>query len=170
MGVDTSASKVAFLGAATVVICPALEALVNKNDMSIKEQPQTWLAATLCLVGVGILELYNPSEGGATTFGKIGFGDGLAILQALGFGTSFFLTERLMTQEPGQALPITAVQVSVTACLSMIWCIIDGWVGSAGSESYGLPAMFFEPTLQTAAIAVLWTGIVTTALNRFIET
>merc|ERR1712060_187404 len=91
MGVDTSASKVAFLGAATVIVCPALEALVNNNDMSIKEQPQTWLAATLCLVGVGILELYNPSEGGATiALGKIGFGDVLAILQAVGFGTSFF--------------------------------------------------------------------------------
>ena len=33
-----------------------------------------------------------------------------------------------------------------------------------------LTAMFFDPTLQTAALAVAWTGIITTALNRFIET
>lgn len=159
-------------GAATVIVCPALEVIVNKKDMSIKNQPQTWLAATLCLVGVGILELYDPT--GATAmadiFSQIGRGDGLAILQAVGFGTSFFLTERMMTKVPGQALPITAVQVSVSAFLCMIWSFMDGWIGTPGAESYGVPAMFFEPTLQTAALAVAWTGLMTTALNRFIET
>jgi len=155
-----------------VIVCPALEVIVNKKDLSITNAPQTWLAATLCLLGVGILELYDPT--GATAmadvFSQIGIGDGLAILQAVGFGTSFFLTERMMTQVPGQALPITAVQVSVTAFLCMVWSFTDGWVGSAGAESYGVPAMFFEPTMQTAALAVAWTGVITTALNRFIET
>lgn len=170
--VDTSPAKVAFIGAATVIVCPALEVIVNKKDMSIKQAPQVWLAATLCLVGVGILELYDPT--GATAmadiFSQIGPGDGLAVLQAIGFGTSFFITERMMTEVPGQALPITAVQVSVSAFLCMIWCIGDGWIGADGSGSYGLPAMFFEPSLQTAALAVAWTGFMTTALNRFIET
>jgi len=36
------------LGAATVIVCPVLEALLNKKDMSIKNQPQVWLAAILC--------------------------------------------------------------------------------------------------------------------------
>lgn len=155
-----------------VLVCPTLEVIVNKKDMSINKQPQTWLAATLCLVGVGILELYDPT--GATAIGdvfsQVGRGDFLAILQAIGFGTSFFLTERMMTEVPGQALPITAVQVSVSAFLCMIWSFMDGWVGTDGAEAYGLPAMLFEPTLQTAALAVLWTGLGTTALNRFIET
>ncbi|KAL7548107.1 hypothetical protein ACHAWF_011405 [Thalassiosira exigua] len=170
--VDTSPAKVAFLGAATVVVCPALEVLVNKKDMSVSKQPQTWLAATLCLMGVGILELYDPSGAtpAADIFSQVGTGDGLAILQAVGFGTSFFLTERMMTQVPGQALPITAVQVSVTAFLCMVWSISDGWVGSEGAESYGIPAMFLDPSLRTAALAVAWTGLATTALNRFVET
>ena len=34
----------------------------------------------------------------------------------------------------------------------------------------GDPALFFDPSLRPAAVAVAWTGLVTTALNRFIET
>lgn len=155
-----------------MIVCPALEVLVNKKDMSLSEQPQTWLAAALCILGVGILELYDPTGATAASdvFSQIGVGDGLAILQAVGFGTSFFLTERMMTRVPGQALPITAVQVSVTAFLCMIWSLADGWVGAEGAGSYGVPAMFLDPTLRTAALAVAWTGLITTALNRFIET
>ena len=170
--VDISPAKVSFIGAAVVLVCPALEILVNKKDMSIRNQPQIWLAASLCIVGVGVLELYDPT--GATAFSEIfsqiGKGDFLAFLQAVGFGTSFFITERMMTEVPGQALPITAVQVSVSAFLCMIWCIADGWIGAAGSESYGLPMMLFDSSLQMAAVAVLWTGFITTALNRFVET
>ena len=33
-----------------------------------------------------------------------------------------------------------------------------------------MPAMFLDPSLQTAALAVAWTGLATTALNRVIET
>jgi len=170
--VDISPAKVSFIGAAVVLVCPALEVLINKKDMSIRNQPQIWLAATLCIIGVGVLELYDPT--GATpiseVFSQIGTGDFLAFLQAVGFGTSFFITERMMTEVPGQALPITAVQVSVSALLCMIWCIADGWIGTAGSESYGLPMMLFDSSLQMAAAAVLWTGLMTTALNRFVET
>ena len=170
--VDISPAKVSFIGAAVVLVCPALEILVNKKDMSIRNQPQVWLAATLCIVGVGVLELYDPTGATALSdvFSQIGIGDFLAFLQAVGFGTSFFITERMMTEVPGQALPITAVQVSVSALLCMIWCVADGWIGTPGSDSYGLPMMLFEPSLQLAAAAVLWTGLITTALNRFVET
>ena len=169
---DTSPSKVAFLGAATVLVCPTLEVLVNKKDMSLRQAPQTWLAATLCLVGVGVLELYDPTGQTAAmdVFSRIGYGDVLAILQAVGFGTSFFITERMMTEVPGQALPITAVQVSMSALLSMVWCLMDGWIGTEGAESYGLPMMLLDSNLRLAAGAVLWTGLMTTALNRFVET
>lgn len=170
--VDISPAKVSFIGCATVLVCPALEYVVNKKDMSIRNQPQTWLAATLCIIGVGILELYDPTGATALSdiFSQIGMGDFLAFLQAVGFGTSFFLTERMMTEVPGQALPITAVQVSMSALLCMIWCISDGWIGTPGSETFGLPMMFFDSSLQMATVAVLWTGLMTTALNRFVET
>jgi drug/metabolite transporter (DMT)-like permease len=162
-------ATVAFLGAATVLVCPTLEAVVNKKPMGLKDAPQVWLAAFLCLTGVAILELFDPS-GGSVAFQQVGLGDFLSILQAVGFGTSFFLTERMMRGQPDQALPITAVQVSVTAFLCMIWCLGDGWIGAAGTESFGLPNMFLDPNLKIAAAAVAWTGLATTALNRFVET
>ena len=49
--VDTSPAKVAFLGAATVLVCPTLEVLVNKKDMSLREAPQRGLR--LCCVWSG---------------------------------------------------------------------------------------------------------------------
>jgi drug/metabolite transporter (DMT)-like permease len=170
--VDLSPATVAFLGAATVVVCPTLEYFVDNKPMGIRDSPQTWLAATLCLVGVGVLELYDPTgaTSAAESFGRVGYCDILAVLQAIGFGTSFFLTERMMRKQPDQALPITAVQVSMTALICMLWAISDGWIGQPGSESYGLPAMFMDSKLQIVAASVAWTGLATTALNRFAET
>mmetsp|Transcript_10676 Transcript_10676/g.14968 ORF Transcript_10676/g.14968 Transcript_10676/m.14968 type:complete len:424 (-) Transcript_10676:47-1318(-) len=165
--VDVSPATVAFLGAATVIVCPTLEAIINKKPMSLRDQPQTWLAATLCIIGVGILELYDPTGAGQL---EVGWGDVLSLLQAVGFGTSFFLTERMMRGQPDQALPITAVQVSTTALICMFWCIGDGWIGQPGSEAFGLQGLFFDPSVKTAALAVAWTGLITTAMNRFIET
>ena len=62
--------------------------------------PQVWLAAVLCLAGVALLEL----GGGGTTL-AIGWGDVWSVLQAVGFGTSFYLTERMMAKEPSQVKP-----------------------------------------------------------------
>ena len=170
--VTVSPATVAFLGAATVIVCPTLEAVVHKTPMGVKDAPQIWLAAILCLTGVGVLELLDPAAAATGSFAhSVGLGDVLALLQAVGFGTSFFLTERMMRGQPEQALPITAVQVSMTALLSMIWCLGDGWIGSgAEAASYGLPALLLDPTIRIAAAAVAWTGLVTTALNRFVET
>jgi len=167
--VDTSPATVSFIGAAVVLVCPLLEFVVDKKPLGLRDAPQTWLAAALCLTGVGILELYDPTT---NTFGieAIGLGDFLAFLQAVGFGTSFFLTERMMRGRPDQALPITAVQVSMSAFLCLVWCLTDGWMSSDGSAMFTLPNMFFEPTLTTAAWAVAWTGLITTAMNRVIET
>lgn len=75
-----------------------------------------------------------------------------------------------MTEIPGQALPITAVQVSVCAFICMIWCFSESWIGTPGAEHYALPGLFMDPSIQHVAGAVFWTGLITTALNRFVET
>ena len=83
--VDTSPATVSFIGAAVVLVCPVLEYFVEKKPLSLREAPQTWLAATLCLVGVGILELYAPVTG-TIGINQVGFGDFLRLLQAVGLG------------------------------------------------------------------------------------
>lgn len=173
--VDTPAATVAFLGALTVVICPLLGGIFDGRQLGFKDAPITWIAATLCLGGVGVLEL------GGGGLGEVGWGDFWAVLQAVGFGTSFYITEKLMAREPSQALPITAAQCAVAAALSGTWAIADGVGVISGSGSawllddvtrgtFTLPGLLLEPTLRPVAAAALWTGLVTTAGNRFGET
>ena len=174
--VDTPGATVAFLGALTVVVVPALGALIDGRRVG----GQTVLAGALALAGVAILELGG--EGLA-----VGPGDAWAVLQAVGFGTSFFLTERMMAREPGMALPITAAQCATVAALSGAWAALDGYGllpggGGGGAQSAAwladeatrarmtLPGLFLEPSLQSVAAAAAWTGLVTTAANRIGET
>jgi drug/metabolite transporter (DMT)-like permease len=177
---DTSPATVSFLGAATVIWCPFLEWLIHKKSMSWKESPQVWVAALFCLTGVGLLELFD--AGASLSTGGL-IGDGLALLQAVGFGTGIFMSEQMMKKHPQQALPITSVLVAVTAFLSMIWAFADGWIGTApGWESMMLPNILMGNTGDLMASsglamddplllakAVLWTGLISTSLNFFLE-
>mmetsp|Transcript_25175 Transcript_25175/g.51326 ORF Transcript_25175/g.51326 Transcript_25175/m.51326 type:complete len:476 (-) Transcript_25175:164-1591(-) len=167
--VDTSPATVAFLGAATVIVCPALQFLFDGRPMSPRDAPQTWLAGLLCLTGVAALELYDPTGASSDPLSNVGWGDALALLQAVGFGGSFFLTERMMRGRSDQALPIASAQVGVVALMSAVWCAMDGWIGAPGTASYGLPGLFLDPGMRAAAVAVAWTGVVSTALNRGLE-
>jgi drug/metabolite transporter (DMT)-like permease len=117
-------------------------------------------------------------------------GDSLALLQAIGFGTGIFMSEQMMKKHPDQALPITSVLVAVTAFLSMIWAFSDGWMGNVpGWESMMLPNILtgnvqdLMPGGAAAATggsllvddpfllakAVMWTGLISTSLNFFLE-
>lgn len=164
--VDTDPSKVSFLGAATVIWCPFLEWIVEKKPMGIKDAPQTWLAAMLCMAGVGCLELWGAS---GDALASVTEGDLLAIVQAIGFGTGCFLSARMVQKEPDQVLPITAVLVATTAFWAMLWCFMDGWMGQPGYEVMTLPNLLFADGFQTVAMAVVWTGLISTSLNFVIE-
>lgn len=183
--VDTPAATVAFLGALVVIITPLVSLVVDKARLGWKDAPQTWLAATLCLMGVAALEL-----GGDGGLGDIGMGDFWSVMQAVGFGVGFFFTEKLMAREPDMALPLTAVQVGMTAFWGAVWAILDGtgvlpgefggdhgaWLLDEVTRSqYAIPGVFLagfgeDEVLRTVAIAAVWTGIVTTAVNRVGET
>ena len=178
--VDTPAATVSFLGALVVIVCPALAVAVDKKKMGFADAPQTWISALLCLFGVGLLEL-----GGDGSL-ALGWGDFWSVLQAVGFGTSFFITERMMAKEPSQALPITAVQCAVSALLASMWALLDGSgafnglfeIGPHGQwlfddsvkSSFTLPGLFFDSTFSKVAAAAAFTGFITTAGNRVGET
>ena len=180
--VDTPAATVSFLGALVVIVCPALAVLVDKKKMGFADAPQTWIAAVTCLVGVGVLEL-----GGDGGFGDVGWGDVWSVLQAVGFGTSFFITERMMAKEPSQALPITAMQCAMSAGFAAIWAALDGTGAFGGLLSFGsphgswlldesvastftLPGLFLDGNFRNVALAAAFTGFITTAGNRVGET
>lgn len=169
--IDTSPALVSFLGSATVLVCPFLQWLIDKKPIGMKDAPQTWLAAALCLSGVAALELFdsNTNTFSLALISKLGTGDALSLVQAVGFGTSVFLSEKMMKMEPDQALPITAGLVSVTAFFAMLWCFSDGWMIQPGWEAMGLPGLFMDVNMRTVALAVLWTGVLSTSLNFYIE-
>lgn len=180
--VDTPAATVSFLGALVVIVCPALAVAVDKKKLGFADAPQTWIAAITCIIGVGVLEL-----GGEGGLGDVGWGDVWSVLQAVGFGTSFFITERMMAKEPSQALPITAMQCAMSAAFAGIWAGLDGFGVMDGFFSFGsphgawlldeslkstftLPGLFLDSSFRNVALAAAFTGFVTTAGNRVGET
>lgn len=177
--VDVPAATVAFLGALTVIITPVTNVILSKAKLGWRESPQTWLAAILCIIGVGTLEL-----GGGGGIGDVGIGDLYAVLQAVGFGVAFHFTEKMMAKNPDQALPITGVAIGMTAFFGAIWALLDGFGIITGSGGHGawllddatrshfaLPGLFSgilgdDVTLRNVAAAATWTGLITTAANR----
>ena len=150
---------------ATSLLPPPLLRLPS-SQLGLQDAPQVWLAAALCISGVGVLELAGGEVTGSYK------GDALALLQAVGFGTSFFLTEKLMRGTEGMALPVTAVQVSVTAFICAIWSALDpsGWLFTDNNFTLNKIMLDPDPVMKTAFYAVLWTGFITTAFNRLLET
>ena len=171
---DTPAATVAFLGATTVIVCPLLSATFGGRKLGPTDAPQTWIAAVLTLLGVGLLEM---GDGGGLA---VGWGDAWSVLQAVGFGTSFYLTERMMAREPTQAMPITAMQCAMSALFAGIWAVADGglfasdgtgWlVSEATRATHTLPGLLLDESMRPVALAALWTGLITTAANRVGET
>ncbi len=43
-------------------------------------------------------------------------------------------------------------------------------MGAPGAEHYAIPGLFMDPSVDYIAGAVFWTGLITTALNRLVET
>jgi drug/metabolite transporter (DMT)-like permease len=166
---DTDPARVSFLGAATVLWLPILEAVIDKVPMSIKDAPQTWIAAILCLLGVGILELYDPGSSATTDTSAftqgIRTGDILALIQAIGFGTGAFLSSKLVREDPDQVLSITSVLITTTAVLSWIWCFMEG----STVPLYNLIQSDPIHTNLPLIFAVLWTGIISTSINYVVE-
>ena len=75
----------------------------------------------------------------------------------------------MVQKEPDQVLPITSVLIATTAFWSMLWCFADGWMGQPGQEALMLPNLLIADGYQTVAMAVVWTGLISTSMNFVIE-
>ena len=80
----------------------------------------------------------------------------MSMLQALGFGTSFYLIGRLISDGDGsgadQILPVTAVNIAMVAAFSGVWALLDGCgIGPlAASASAGW--LLDEPSREAFAL------------------
>mmetsp|Transcript_30743 Transcript_30743/g.74412 ORF Transcript_30743/g.74412 Transcript_30743/m.74412 type:complete len:219 (-) Transcript_30743:77-733(-) len=131
--------------------------------------------ASASAVGIDTMNMIDLSS--SSTPSMEWMGDGLAILQAIGFGTGLFLSERMMKRYPDQTLPVTATMIAVTALCSLIWVLSDGWIGNSPDyQSMFLPNILMDGIADQDAgeqhillLAVLWTGLISTSLNFGLE-
>jgi drug/metabolite transporter (DMT)-like permease len=161
----TGASIVAFICSLAVIVVPLLDKFVG-NKKSEGVWYNDFIAPMLATIGVGCLEL-----GGSEL---PGIGSLWALLQPLFFGLGFWRIERLMREAKlaGEAQAFTGAMMLVVAVFSLVWT----------SNSFIAPLMG-DPTAISATIAtqmqgfmhwqvivaILWTGVVTTALTSFGE-
>jgi hypothetical protein len=94
--------------------------------MSPSDSPQTWLAALCLVAGIGIVrsDRCDVSLSRSVRLGTVIFWQSskpLDLVPPLPDGTND-------EEQPEQALPITAVQVSVTAFVHAM-VVADGWIG-----------------------------------------
>jgi len=151
----TTSNKAAFFCGLDVVVVPFLDKLIGVSLERIQ-----FIAAGMAVFGVGLLEL----EGGSLTFSA---GDLWSLLQPVAFGIGFWRTEQVLEHYPDEANRITAAQLLACFLFSLIYAVVTFTV----EDSFPTSEEFIE-WLSSAQIvvALLWTGIVTTALTVYLET
>eukprot|EP00611_Tribonema_gayanum_P027379 TRINITY_DN6749_c0_g3_i1.p1 TRINITY_DN6749_c0_g3~~TRINITY_DN6749_c0_g3_i1.p1 ORF type:complete len:331 (-),score=76.81 TRINITY_DN6749_c0_g3_i1:4-975(-) len=145
---STDANKSAFICSLTVVIVPLINWLRGKGI-----QWNNGIAALLALLGTGVLELGDSS---VPTMGDL-----WSLGQAFGFGIAFTRIEHYMEKFPGQALSLAASQLLAVATVSLGWAVVDSGGVLPDLSFFGTPSI---------ALALGYTGLITTALAVYLET
>lgn len=170
----SSASTAAFICSLSVIVVPLLEATLGTKKTGESQVPwyQPLLPALLAAAGVGCLEL-----GGSE---MPGVGDLWAFAQPLFFGLGFWRVEGYMkgAREPGEAQAFTGAMMSMVAAGSLVWAGLEFvWpllqqaeTGAAGGDLVAaLQGQLAHLSDWHVGLAVLWTGIMTTAITSYGE-
>jgi len=150
---DAQAGVVAFIASLQVVFVPLV--------LTAFGQPATQrlvAAAALAVSGVALLELGAGSSADSSTSAQL-----LALLQPVGFGTSYLRIEALMRRYPDRALQLSALQLISNALISLLWL---GVAMVAFGEHVELQALR-QPAVSAG---LLWTSLVSTALTVLLQT
>jgi len=150
------ASTVAFLCSLAVVVCPLLDVLEGARLGT-----KAWTSVGLAIAGTAVLELAGADMPGT--------GDLWALIQPLAFGAGFWRCERAMRQLPDQAAPLTAIQILTVDLLSMVWMLSDTAM-HPGSAGHVMQEILHSLQDAHLLLALLWTGIATTAITVGLET
>ena len=148
------AGVVAFLASLQVVFVPLL--LVLLGD---RLTPRLAACAALCVSGVGLLEMGGGVADGAATDASL-----LALLQPLGFGTSYIRIEALMRRFPTAGLQLSALQLASNAAIALGWAAFEL---SANPDTAGELASLADGGVVAQ---LLYMGLFSTALTVLLQT
>jgi drug/metabolite transporter (DMT)-like permease len=170
MGLQTSlASTSAFICSLAVVTVPLYDFLAGKKIFS-----RSIIGAILAVMGVALLEVGDLllEEGGGSVVGAGVQEDGFmpstgtlySLIQPIAFGMGFWRLEYWTRKYPGAegGLKLTAAHMMTIASL-MVCCVLI----FHSNDVYHIQEWIRNPTVLGA---ILWTGIVTTAIPSFFET
>ncbi|KAG5192453.1 hypothetical protein JKP88DRAFT_266157 [Tribonema minus] len=162
----TSASKSAFICSLAVVFVPILDSVFGNSSETAVEQASgghafgggdgggKWTAALLAAAGVACLEL-----GGLEA---PAIGDLWALAQPVCFGMGFWRMAKFARESPNHAMGLTAAQLLAVSGLSTLWAMLSG------ADFSVVPGVLAGDA--RVGVALLWTGLITTALTVGFET
>ena len=158
----TSASTAAFICSLAVLVVPLLDLLLKPKKENGRSTMDTMVPALLATCGVACLEL------GGTELP--GVGDLLAFVQPLAFGLGFWRVEEHMKgmRSSEETVAFTGVMMATVGLFSWLWVGFDS-VHQGGDWVARIMTNFAHINDWTVVEAILWTGIITTALTCFIE-
>lgn len=157
VGLETTlASKSAFLCSLAVVTVPLLDYATGKH-LKTREM----LGAAMALVGVAFLVLGGDNSADLLHLTK---GDWASLIQPLAFGMGFRRMEAAMHKYSDQANRSTAAQLLMVFSGSAIYMALTEAVAS---DLSGLTRWLADPWILGALV---WTGVITTALTVYMET
>ena len=162
----THAATVSFICSLAVLVVPLLDVLFGRKEL-LRPWYNQFIPAFLATAGVACLEL-----GGAEA---PGIGDIYAFLQPLLFGLSFWRVEKFMSEDindKGDPCLFTGAMMLGIASFATVWAIFDFLIPGLrqdGAIDQVLQTQFSHFSNWHVIAALVWTGIVTTALTSFGE-
>lgn len=146
----------AFYNALSVVVVPILDALFKSKILKQRDIASIALAC----IGVGFLEL------GPTGDLVFSLGDLLCLGQTLAFGVGYWRLESESQKHPHHAARLTVGQLAAVAGGSVIYCFAE-----LGVRNFPRVDQFVTWLGDPFIIAALmWTGLISTALALYLET
>jgi len=150
---DAQAGVVAFIASLQVVFVPMVLTAFGRPTT-----PRLLAAAALCISGVAFLELGASADAATSLTAQL-----LAILQPVGFGTSYLRIEALMKRYPDSALQLSSLQLISNALVSLTWLGVQSLYSGQGIDLHAL---------QSPAVlgGLAWTALMSTALTVLLQT
>ena len=173
----TNSGVASFFASMSCVLCPFFERVVG-----VKLGWRAWAAAATGLLSAFVLELGpglldgSAGAGGAAMHGPT-VSDLVGLLQPALFGLYLFRTELAMKRlGESEAMPLTAVQVLVTAAICGAWGSSQALAGAGGLPELGeflfagLGDMSGLKEKVPAILGLLWMGVLPSGLSLALET